>query len=240
MNLVNILKQKFDDNLRQALHNPVCWSCGLQHSGASLICDACRPQIKTVFNPCKLCGLSHQNQSQICNYCQKHPTLWQQMIAPLSFTTPVRELILQLKFSQKLSLLSALIELALPYYTAHQHGCLMPVPLHSERYRERGFNQSFEIAIMLAQQLDMTLVDQMISRVVNTPRQSELKFKQRQHNIKNAFSVDAKIKQFEHVIIVDDVITSGSTVKEVAKACLKQGVKRVDVWALARTEPPSR
>ena len=159
------------------------------------------------------------------------------MIAPLSYQPPISDLIVQLKYSQKLSVLSVLLELAGSYFMQQSSATLMPVPLHKERFLERGFNQSFEIAIGLAKQLNMTFADQLIQRVVNTPSQSELTLKQRRKNLKNAFRVDANISQFKHVIIVDDVITTGSTVKEITQQCLKQGVKRVDVWALARTEP---
>lgn len=231
MNLVNKLLNEF-------MHNPVCWSCGLGHAGKNRLCDDCHDSIKSVFEPCLQCGLSHAGDTKTCVQCLSQPKLWQQMIAPLSYASPVSRLIQQLKYNQKLEVLKALMELVLPAFKSldEQPQLLIPVPLHQNRYIERGFNQSYEITVMLSKALNVAYSDDLVERIVDTKRQSELSLKQRENNIKNAFLVNADIKDYEHIIIVDDVITSGSTVHELTKQCLKKGVKRIDVWALARTE----
>ncbi len=130
------------------------------------------------------------------------------------------------------------MELVLPRFQAVQTlpELLVSVPLHQNRYLERGFNQSYEMARALSKTLAIPCSDSWVERVLDTRRQSELSLKQRKINIKNAFVVDDEIKKYRHIALVDDVITSGSTVHELVKACLRQGVKRVDVWAIARAE----
>ena len=234
MNIVNKLGNLVDKISR----NPICWSCGLNHAGKKLICDECISHIIKVNNPCVQCGLTHELDSKICVHCLSKPRIWQHMVAPLSYQTPVSQLIHQLKYNQNLGVLKALIELVENEFHLKDVGAdlLIPVPLHTNRYIERGFNQSLEIAKRLSRISDIAVNDDMIERIVDTTRQSELKLKQREKNIKNAFLVDDKIVNYQHVIIVDDVVTSGSTVYEIAKECLRKGVKRVDIWALARAE----
>ena len=234
MNIVN----KLHDIVNQFLHNPVCWSCGLSHKGQKSVCFACESSIQHVHEPCLQCGLSHRGSEEICVQCLSKPKLWQYMVAPLSYKKPVSHLIQRLKYNQKLEVLSALIELVTPKFQAIQPkpDLLIPVPLHQNRYIERGFNQSYEIAISLSKRLDIPCDENYVERVLDTPRQSDLKLKQREDNIKNAFVVDKDLSHFQHIVIVDDVVTTGSTVHEITKHCLRNGVKRVDVWAIARTE----
>jgi len=231
MNLVNKMLNEF-------IHHSVCWSCGLDHGGQKLICEDCHSAIKQVIEPCCQCGLSHMGETRICVQCLSEPKLWQTMIAPLSYVLPVSHVIQRLKYNQKLEVLKSLIELVMPVFQALEQKpqLLIPVPLHQNRYIERGFNQSFEISAMLSKALGIPFSDDLVARIIDTQRQSELSLKQRKENIKNAFFVNTQLSDYEHIAIVDDVITSGSTVHELVKQCLKKGVKRVDVWALARTE----
>lgn len=220
------------------VQNSVCWSCGLDHNGKNLICEDCHSALKMVIEPCWQCGLSHKGETKTCVQCLSHPKLWQHMIAPLSYASPISQVIQRLKYNQKLDVLKSLIELVIPMFQAVEQKpqILIPVPLHQNRYIERGFNQSFEISTMLSKALGISCSDALVARIVDTKRQSELTLKQRKDNIKNAFFVNNKLSDYDHIVIVDDVITSGSTVHELVRQCLKKGVKRVDVWALARTE----
>lgn len=238
MDLVNKLSNK----LNFFYHNPVCWGCGTAHQGKKLTCSTCDDQIKRVFQACKLCGLSHQGKESVCVKCVRKSPKWAAMYAPLSYAQPVSHLIQQLKYNQKLDLLSVLIELVLPSFESikEKPEILIPVPLHKNRYINRGFNQSFEITVMLSKALNIPFAEHLTQRVIDTKRQSELSLKLRQKNIKNAFVVSPKIKQYQHIALVDDVITTGSTIKELTQQCLKAGVNSVDVWALARAEVKSK
>ena len=109
----------------------------------------------------------------------------------------------------------------------------MPIPLHKTRYRQRGFNQSIEIARTVACELKLPVDLSSCQRYRNTPHQTSLPAKQRRKNLKNAFSLMKPI-QVKHIAIIDDVMTTGSTVDELAALLKKAGASRVDVWACAR------
>jgi len=112
--------------------------------------------------------------------------------------------------------------------------CIIPVPLHAQRLRERGFNQALELARATAKQLLVPVEWQSCRRIRATPAQSQLLAAQRAANLKNAFQI---IKPFrhKHVAIIDDVVTTGHTVTELSKALQRAGVERIDVWCVART-----
>jgi len=107
------------------------------------------------------------------------------------------------------------------------------VPLHKARYRQRGFNQSIEIAKAAGKALQIPVDMQSCVRHRDTPHQTQLTAKQRRTNMKNAFSMVKPITA-GHIAIVDDVMTTGSTVHELAISLKKAGVARVDVWVCTR------
>ncbi len=110
---------------------------------------------------------------------------------------------------------------------------IIPVPLHHARYRSRGFNQAIEISRPLSATLKIPMDNHAVKRIINTSSQSELHAKERHKNIRGAFQVKKAINA-KHIAIIDDVITTGSTVTELAKVLKRAGVKRVDVWSFAR------
>ncbi len=111
---------------------------------------------------------------------------------------------------------------------------ILPVPLHKSRLRERGYNQSLEIAHLLGKRLDIPIEYQKLQRHLNTNHQSDLNITDRQKNIKSAFSL-LKPLNVRRVAVVDDVITTGETVAEISRLLKRSGVQQVDIWALART-----
>lgn len=117
--------------------------------------------------------------------------------------------------------------------TAERPDCILPVPLHKARYRQRGFNQAIEIARTVSKELQIPLDLTSCRRHSNTPHQTTLTAKQRRKNLKNAFSL-IKPVQAQHIALLDDVMTTGSTVYELACLLKKAGVNRVDVWVCAR------
>jgi ComF family protein len=108
------------------------------------------------------------------------------------------------------------------------------VPLHPVKLRSRGFNQSIELTRVLARHYHLPYDWRICRRIKQTKAQSELRREHRRRNLRNAFQVCAEIKGF-HLVVVDDVITTGATVTELCKVLKRAGAKRVDVWALART-----
>lgn len=112
--------------------------------------------------------------------------------------------------------------------------CLLPVPLHDRRLRERGFNQALEIAKPIAKNLKIPLANDLCRRIKSTQPQINLSAKQRMNNIKNAFAI-YKIPHVKHVAILDDVVTTGSTVYALIQLLKNHGVEKVEVWCVAKT-----
>jgi Predicted amidophosphoribosyltransferases len=117
--------------------------------------------------------------------------------------------------------------------TAKLPEIIIPVPLHPQRFRERGFNQSIEIAKSLSRHLNIPIDTQSCIRKRNTLHQIDLPARQRQSNMKQAFKVKQPMKA-RHIAILDDVMTTGSTVNELAKVLKQSGVNRVDIWVCGR------
>jgi ComF family protein len=147
----------------------------------------------------------------------------------------MRFLVTQLKFNRQYMHARLLGSLLAEHVSACAElpNCLIPVPLHPKRYRERGFNQSIEIARHLSKQLHVPLDLHSCTRRRDTAHQAELPAKQRLKNMRGAFEIVAPLR-YQHAAIIDDVMTTGATVSALAHALKSQGVNRVDVWVCAR------
>jgi ComF family protein len=146
-------------------------------------------------------------------------------------------LIKMLKFQGQLAaatLLGHLLQEALAHRTTPLPEALLPVPLHSKRLAERGFNQALEIARIVSKTLSIPVLVNAVQRSRATPPQVSLDAKARRGNVRGAFRLQQSL-QAKHVAIMDDVITTGSTVAEVAQVLKMSGVEEVEIWALART-----
>jgi ComF family protein len=171
----------------------------------------------------------------LCGQCLKQLPAFDQVHAPFLFQDAMRYLIHGLKFQQRFQnarLLGALLADSLDT-TEPLPQLIIPVPLHPARYRERGFNQAIEIGRTIAKQLQIPLELSACHRRRDTPHQTSLTAKQRRKNMRNAFAL-RKPLAVQHVAILDDVMTSGTTVNEMAKILRKGGATRIDVWTCAR------
>jgi ComF family protein len=142
-----------------------------------------------------------------------------------------------LKFQQKLAHGRVMAELLLAYIEQEMDEppqLLIPVPLHRRRLRDRGYNQALELARPLSRRLGIPLDFKSCRRIRSTEPQSALQVKERRKNVRGAFEIKGKIPA-RHVALVDDVVTTGNTVAELARLLKRCGVVRVDVWAVART-----
>jgi len=180
--------------------------------------------------------LATGHQPTLCGQCQQKTPYFSRCLAPFLYRAPLDQLILGFKFQQKLAwgrLLGNLLSEYIEQQPINRPDVLIPVPLHPDRLSERGFNQALELARILSQAQHVPVERQLCQRLRNTPAQSTLSRKDRRHNIRNAFAVSGNVQGLK-LAIVDDVITSGSTVNELAR-CLKQaGANQVQVWGIAR------
>ncbi|MGB5324626.1 MAG: ComF family protein [Pseudomonadales bacterium] len=114
---------------------------------------------------------------------------------------------------------------------------LLPVPLHSQRLRERGYNQALEIAKPLARSLSLPLLREACTRTDASRPQQGLKRRQRVDNLRHAFRCDERVRN-KRIAIIDDVMTTGSTADAVARSALCAGAAYCEVWCVARTPSP--
>jgi ComF family protein len=215
-----------------------CRLCGVPVSHEPALCGDCQRELPGTAPACRQCGgrLGGPTQAGLCGQCQRHPPAFTTTCAALRYRPPVDYLIQRLKFSGELALaplLAALLAERLGRRDQPPPGQLIPVPLHRSRLRERGFNQATEIARVLGRRLGLTVEWNLCRRTRHTATQSLLPASARRHNVRNAFVLD-RPPQARHVAIVDDVMTSGHTVNELARLLQRAGVDTIEVWVVAR------
>jgi Predicted amidophosphoribosyltransferases len=217
-----------------------CILCGGAGARGLDLCEGCRHDLPANEFACVMCALPlPQNIGGVtlCGRCQVHPRPFTCAHASFLYAPPLDHLILGFKFNDKLAIgrvLGTLLGLELRRTLKERPECIIPVPLHPSRLRERGFNQALELAHQVAKILNIPIDSRSCRRVRATAFQSTLPVKQRRTNIRGAFRVSAPIRA-RHVAIIDDVITTGETVAEVARVLRRAGVETVEVWSCART-----
>ncbi len=216
---------------------PRCILCGEKGMENRDLCEMCYSELPKNTPRCYQCA-SHfisSNSIGLCPNCLTNSPAFDETFAPFLHHRAIRYLILQLKFHQHYPSARLLGNLMADYLqkTVELPDCIIPVPLHKNRYRERGFNQSIEIARVISQRLNLPLDIHSCIRHRDTAHQVGLTGEERHDNIKNAFSISPTFKA-KHVAIIDDVMTTGSTVHELAFALKTAGCHRVQIWVCAK------
>jgi ComF family protein len=208
-------------------------SCFLCRGAASaLLCDACDAELPRLQPPlCPRCALPSP-RGEACGRCLAAPPHYDATVAALAYAFPADALIQALKFRGELSLaqlLSELLKERIP--PGEKIDCVIPVPLSRQRLKERGYNQAVEIARHLGHG---KLLVSACERSRDTPPQLDLPFAERQRNVRGAFACSENVKGLS-VAVVDDVMTTGATLDEMAKTLKRAGAARVVNWVVART-----
>jgi ComF family protein len=215
-----------------------CLLCGRRSSSKLDLCPACERELPWNRESCRRCAapLPPGDETRVCGHCLRQPPAWHAAASPLRYTWPLDQLILRFKFKADLAtgrLLGNLLAGFLAADTASPPDCLIPVPLHPSRLRERGFNQALELARPVSQRLKVPLTPGLCRRIRHTEVQSRLDARSRQRNLRGAFKVTAPVAGLD-VAILDDVVTTGATVAALASALREAGVNGIRVWSLAR------
>lgn len=226
-----------------------CYLCGCQtvaaQSQAAIICTDCHQQLPLTISACKTCGLplhlttrNHNNgETAVCGECLKNSPPYNRTISAFHYEAPISEFITQLKFSSQFQLLPLLCDyltekIANSYDSFELPNAIIPVPLHSKKLLERGFNQSQLIADRIAKILNLKTISKGVKKIKMTSAQSGLDAVERKGNLKNSFQIECELP--EHIAIIDDVVTTGMTVAELSKQARLIGAKKIDIWCLAR------
>lgn len=216
-----------------------CCLCG-QTSGSQALCANCQKDLPRIQNACQQCGLplAQLSSPSVCGHCLKQPPYFDRVIASFAYASPISQLVSKLKFRGQIQLARLLGELLRDTIQSSdpQAQAILPVPLHPRRLRQRGFNQALEIARPLSKALGIPILPHCITRLRNTLPQSEQKASERVRNVRNAFQLKA-LPSYRSIAIIDDVMTSGHTVNEIAKLLRQAGMERIEVWCVARAWP---
>lgn len=208
------------------------------------LCPACEADLPVIRNPCARCGLPLPEEAAgfTCGACQHSPPAWDACTSATAYAPPVSALVHRFKsrcYWPAGKVLSELLadRLRERYTALRLPDAIVPVPLHRERLWRRGFNQSTLIARELGRQLRIPVQEHWLQRSQATLPQQSLDATQRRRNLKNAFRVATDALP-PRIALVDDVVTTGSTVAELSRLLKQHGVHSVDVWCLARTPKP--
>ena len=223
-----------------------CVLCDALIEGKLSLCEGCRVDLPRVEFACKTCGLPIESdtKSSICGQCITQKTYVDYAQNIFFYDNPVDYLISQMKFQQQLSAAAVLADLFKKYFKSSFQNdelayglpdAFLPMPLHNKRLAKRGFNQSLELIKPLAASLNIPIALDIAARTKETTTQTHLNKLQRKKNVSGCFTLSAKPKK-SHIVIVDDVVTTGATTNELAKLLKQAGVKKVGVWSLARAE----
>ncbi len=211
-----------------------CVLCGKKEVLVCELCRACACDLPVIAAACQSCGIPLSRAGLVCAECLQRPPAFSRCFAPFHYQDPIRARIRALKFDGDLPAareLAAWMWVRRPDRSMPQ--ALLPVPLHRRRLVERGFNQSLELARHLGELACVPVLRGGCVRIAHTAAQSGLAALHRRRNVRGAFRAQA-LDGLEHVAIVDDVITTGSTVRELARTLRRQGVVEVEIWAVAR------
>lgn len=190
-------------------------------------------------NVCPVCA-QNPSAGEVCRSCQSQPPHFNRARVAFDYEMPISAWISQLKYSGQTDRARLLAQLWLREFGAsvdQRVDAILPVPIHVQRYRQRGFNQAEILASVLAKNLQIPLLAKSVKRIRNTPAQAGLDARQRQTNLVGAFDMDVtSLQGIKRIAVVDDVMTTNATMNEVAKQLRHQTeIEWIEVWAIAKT-----
>lgn len=219
------------------LYPSICVLCGSQGQGDRPLCLACEQALPQNIHACERCAcpLPPAVDTRLCARCLQKAPPYDRAWSPFLYAQPLEWMIHQFKFNAKLYMGRLLADMAIARLPARleRPECIIPVPLHPRRLRQRGFNQSMELAHYLGTALTVPVDVRRCHKIIHTEAQTGKTARQRRRNVRHAFRFDNR-PQYRHVVLLDDVITTASTVSELARVLKAQGVQRVDTWSIAR------
>lgn len=209
-----------------------CLLCGAGDA-ERIVCAACCADLPRLHAPfCRRCAqpLGHD---ELCGRCLAQPPHYDWTRAVFRYDFPVDQLIQSFKYSHRLALAGFFAEELAALGERPVADLVVPLPLHPERLRERGFNQALELARVLCRAWALPLDAHSCRRTRNTSAQATQRLRERAKNVRNAFSCSTDLTG-KRIALVDDVMTSGATLGECARTLKLHGAAEVSVFVVAR------
>ncbi|MEM0955014.1 MAG: ComF family protein [Pseudomonadota bacterium] len=230
--------------LNTLLPNP-CSLCSLPTGRSIALCLACEGELPWLRDSCRQCALPLPPGGSFCGQCLTNPPPLDRCIAAVAYAPPVSQWVQAGKDkgdTASLAVLASLLGRAIDAYDDEAPDRITYVPLHWWRHWRRGFNQAAFIAERLCK--DSRLArhhlprpQPLARRYKSTPSQRQLDARARRRNLRHAFEPLQDLRG-QHVVIVDDVMTTGATLNDLAATLKRAGARRVSAWCCARTLPP--
>ncbi|MGM0657665.1 MAG: ComF family protein [Pseudomonadota bacterium] len=223
--------------LDQWVWPPRCIVCGRSSDTARDCCSGCRADMPLAAGHCLRCGLELPRTIDACGECMARPPPYDCARAGYAYRAPVASLVQRFKFDGDLAagrVLARLLAERLAELNAARPDAMIPVPLNWRRHWRRGFNQSELLCRDLSRHFGGLPWADLLNRARPTVTQSELPAERRAGNVRGAFTAGRLPPGLQHAVLVDDVMTTGSTLRECARILRRAGVARVDVWVVAR------
>lgn len=229
----------FSHSILDFFYPPHCSVCRvILGRNESVVCESCWDRVKVIDSACSRCGCPLGGKNELCKNCSGKNFKFSRARVLASYDQIVQNLIHLFKYRQKVSvgrrLAKMLAESVAQDSTFSGTNLIVPVPLHKSRMRERGYNQSAVIAKELSRTLGVPTRNDVLIRRHRTEEQAKLPAEEREKNVADAFAV-RKPDQVSHkrILIVDDVLTTGSTLNACAQKLLEAGATEVFVATLA-------
>jgi ComF family protein len=200
------------------------------------VCAPCGASLaRTGDESCPRCRLPASN-GEICGRCLRYPPRWNRLESSFIYSFPMDRLIVGAKHARHWGVFDwAAMETAIwPY---EKNAALIPVPASAERIEERGYNQATLLAQSLAKRFELRVDDHAIVRIRATETQARRNWVERRKNVKDAFTATRSMKG-ESIVLIDDVLTTGATLNECARAAIDAGAANVSAFVIARVNAP--
>jgi len=232
-------------NTLDFLFPPSCLTCGSRelYKRECLICKVCVNSIPFITHPfCTRCGKPFSTKSErdhLCGECLTHNSYLTTVRALGKYEGILKTMIHEFKYKQKFALRNVFALLLDTYPTDDinffSYDLFIPVPLHLDRLKQRGFNQAVMWGDILKKKYNVPLERTALKRTESTLPQVSLHGKTRKSNVRNAFKVtDSTLARDKAILLLDDVYTTGATMNECARVLIEAGAFRVDGFVIAR------
>jgi ComF family protein len=208
-----------------------CLLCGAE-SGPELLCAACAAELPALAESCPRCALPSP-AAAVCGSCLNRPPRFDATLALWRYEFPCDGLVQALKYRARLAL-AGFFARSFASRPMPEVDLIVPMPLHPKRLAERGFNQALEIARGIARHLGKPIEPRGVLRVKDTLPQTKLPYEERAKNVRGAFLCKLDLSGAS-VAVLDDVMTTGATLNELARALKRAGATRVENLVIART-----
>ena len=226
-----------DKKTKRKLFPPACFLCGAECETTLALCRGCINDLPYNSIACPVCASPLLTTSRICPACSKEKKQpFNSCRTLFVYRFPINQVIKKIKYDNHLEAarcLGLLMATAFANTCADRPQCIIPVPLHASRLRQRGYNPALELARPIASKLDLAINTKTCIRTKPTRPQSQLTARQRKQNVRDAFAI-VDWPGYQHIVIFDDVMTTGATCRELARTFRKVGVATIEIWACAR------